>query len=125
MKIGQTSFTYRSTTLLATYAGLLLAASPVPAQGPTPPAGGNPVIKTKYTADPAAMVRGGTVYLYTGHDEAPAPQERYVMHEWLCFSSQDIVHWTEHSVPLKVKDFAWAKDDAWASQVIARNGKLY
>lgn len=112
----------------ASSAALLLAALPTLAQTlplPTPPAGGNPVIKTKYTADPAALVQAGTVYLYTGHDEAPAPQERYVMHEWLCFSSPDMVNWTEHPVPLKVSDFAWAKDDAWASQVIARNGKFY
>jgi sucrose-6-phosphate hydrolase SacC (GH32 family) len=87
--------------------------------------GGNPVIKSKYTADPAAMVQKGTVYLYTGHDEAPPRQERYVMNEWLCFSSTDMVNWTEHPVPLKVSDFAWAKGDAWASQVIARNGKFY
>ncbi|QKG56489.1 family 43 glycosylhydrolase [Hymenobacter sp. BRD128] len=104
---------------------LLLAAGAARAQAPTPPPAGNPVIKSKYTADPAALVQGGTVYLYTGHDEAPPPQERYVMHEWLCFSSTDMVHWTEHPSPLKVSDFAWAKDDAWASQVIARNGKFY
>ncbi len=108
---------------LAAIASLLLA-GPALAQT-TPAPAGNPIIKTKYTADPAAMVQGNTVYLYTGHDEAPAPRERYVMHEWLCFSSQDMVHWTEHPVPLKVSDFAWAKDDAWASQVIARNGKFY
>ncbi|MVN76011.1 family 43 glycosylhydrolase [Hymenobacter sp. HMF4947] len=95
------------------------------AQSPTPLVGGNPIIRTKYTADPAALVQGGTVYLYTGHDEAPNNQERYVMHEWLCFSSTDMVHWTEHPIPLKVSDFAWAKDDAWASQVIERNGKYY
>ncbi|NML66580.1 family 43 glycosylhydrolase [Hymenobacter sp. RP-2-7] len=108
-------------------AGLLLAAGPALAQAaaPSPAASGNPFIKTKYTADPAALVQGNLVYLYTGHDEAPAPQERYVMHEWLCFSSPDMVTWTEHPVPLKVSDFAWAKDDAWASQVIARNGKFY
>jgi beta-xylosidase len=106
--------------------GLLLAAGSAAAQAPAAASpGGNPVIKTKYTADPAAMVQNGTVYLYTGHDVAPAPQERYEMHEWLCFSSKDMVNWTEHPVPLKVSDFAWAKDDAWASQVIARNGKFY
>jgi beta-xylosidase len=107
--------------------GLLLSAGSAAAQAPaaTPSVGGNPIIKTKYTADPAAMVQNGTVYLYTGHDVAPAPQERYEMHEWLCFSSKDMVNWTEHPVPLKVSDFAWAKDDAWASQVIARNGKFY
>ncbi|MFD1875075.1 glycoside hydrolase family 43 protein [Hymenobacter bucti] len=107
--------------------GLVLAAGSAAAQAPTaaPKPGGNPIIKTKYTADPAAMVQNGTVYLYTGHDVAPAPQERYEMHEWLCFSSKDMVNWTEHPSPLKVSDFAWAKDDAWASQVIARNGKFY
>ncbi|QDA59682.1 glycoside hydrolase family 43 protein [Hymenobacter jejuensis] len=86
---------------------------------------GNPIIKNKYTADPAALVHNGTVYLYTGHDEAAPRQEGYVMHEWLCFSSKDMVNWTEQPVPLRVKDFAWAKDDAWASQVIERNGKFY
>jgi beta-xylosidase len=86
---------------------------------------GNPIIKHKYTADPGAMVYKGKVYIYAGHDEAPKAQARYVMHDWLCFSSPDMVTWTEHQVPLKVTDFAWAKDDAWASQVIERNGKFY
>jgi beta-xylosidase len=86
---------------------------------------GNPLFKHEFTADPAAMVYEGKVYLYTGHDEAPAGKNGYVMHDWRCFSSLDMVNWTEHSVPLKVADFAWAKADAWASQVIERNGKFY
>jgi beta-xylosidase len=86
---------------------------------------GNPVIKNKYTADPGAFVYKDAVYLYTGHDEAPAGKDGYIMHEWLCFSSTDMVNWKEHPVPLTVKDFKWAKDDAWASQVIERNGKFY
>lgn len=94
-----------------------------PAAAPAP--AGNPIIKHKYTADPAALVHNGTVYLYAGHDVAPAPEQRYVMHEWLCFSSQDMVNWKEHPVPLSVKSFAWAKDDAWASQVVERGGKFY
>jgi beta-xylosidase len=88
-------------------------------------ANGNPIIQHKYTADPAAMVYHDTVYLCTGHDEAKPPREGYVMHEWLCFSTTDMIHWTEHSSPMNVKAFAWAKDDAWASQVIERNGKFY
>lgn len=86
---------------------------------------GNPVIRNKYTADPAALVYNDTVYLFAGHDQAPDKQNRYVMHEWLCFSSTDMVHWKEYPVPLTPKDFSWAKDDAWASQVINRNGKFY
>ncbi len=85
----------------------------------------NPIIKNKYTADPAAMVYNGTVYLYTGHDEAPPRKETYVMHDWLCFSSTDMVNWKEHPSPMSVKDFKWAEDDAWAGQVIERNGKFY
>jgi beta-xylosidase len=99
--------------------------SVVAQQNNTAVAGGNPIIKNKYTADPAAFVYGDSVYLYTGHDEAPPRKESYIMHEWLCFSSADMVNWTEHPVPLSVKDFGWAKDDAWASQVIERNGKFY
>ena len=86
---------------------------------------GNPIIRHKFTADPAAMVYRGQVYLYTGHDEAATGHNGYVMHNWTCFTSSDMVTWTEHPSPLNVKDFAWAKADAWASQVIERNGKFY
>lgn len=86
---------------------------------------GNPLFNHKYTADPAALVYGDSVYLYAGHDEAPERKEGYVMNEWLCFSSADMIHWHEHKVPLKVSEFKWAKGDAWASQVINRNGKFY
>jgi beta-xylosidase len=85
----------------------------------------NPIIMEKYTTDPAAIVHNDTVFLYTGHDEAPSGVQNYVMHDWLCFSSVDMVHWAEHAIPLRAKDFKWAKDDAWASQVVERNGKFY
>lgn len=100
--------------------GLLIAQ-----QGQTLKVAGNPVIKDKFTADPAAFVYKDSVFLYTGHDEAPAGKEGYFMHEWLCYSSADMVNWKQHPVPLNVKDFTWARDDAWASQVIERNGKFY
>ena len=86
---------------------------------------GNPVIRYKYTADPAAMVYKNKFYLYTGHDVCPPGQERYVMNDWCVFSSEDMKTWTEHPTPLHVSDFKWARGDAWASQVIERNGKFY
>ena len=85
----------------------------------------NPIVNTKFTADPAALVHNGTVYVYAGQDEAAAGQNQYIMNQWLCFSSTDMVNWTEHPVPLRVSDFTWARADAWASQVIARNGRFY
>jgi beta-xylosidase len=88
-------------------------------------ADGNPIIRHKFTADPAALVYKDKVYLYTGHDQAAPKENRYVMHEWLVFSSPDMKTWTEHPSPLNVKSFAWAKGDAWASQVIERDGKFW
>jgi len=86
---------------------------------------GNPLFTHKYTADPAALVHDGVFYLYAGHDQCPPDRERYQLHEWLVFSTTDMKTWTEHPVPLRAKDFAWAKGDAWAAQVIERNGKFY
>ena len=86
---------------------------------------GNPIIQYKYTADPSAMVYDGKVYIYAGHDECEPPKEHYHINEWLVFSSPDMKTWTEHAVPLKASDFEWAKGEAWASQVIERDGKFY
>lgn len=86
---------------------------------------GNPVINYKYTADPAAMVYDGKVYLYAGHDECPPDKNHYLLNEWLVFSSSDLITWTEHSVPLRASDFKWASGEAWAAQVIERNGQFY
>lgn len=85
----------------------------------------NPIITDKFTADPAALVHNGTVYLYVGHDESPEVNPHYVMNEWLCYSSTDMVHWESQGSPLSPKSFAWAASDAWAGHVIERNGKFY
>ncbi|TRW24735.1 family 43 glycosylhydrolase [Flavobacterium zepuense] len=95
------------------------------AAGAKPLALNNPVIKGKYTGDPAALVYKDSVYLYAGHDEAPNDFNFYKMNEWLVYSTADMVHFKEHPVPLKTTDFKWAKGDAWAAQVIERNGKFY
>src|SRR5215471_16937592 len=62
----------------------------------TPQDAGNPIIKGVYTADPSVIVFHDTVYLYTGHDETPPGINGYIMHDWLCFSSVDMVHWVAH-----------------------------
>ena len=40
----------------------------------------NPIIQTKYTADPTPMVYNDTVFLYTTHDEDDA--EGFKMLDW-------------------------------------------
>ena len=89
----------------------------------------NPIVQTKYSADPAPMVHNGTVYLYTSHDEddANADGKGFKMLNWSLYTSTDMVNWTDHGVVASLKDFSWAKQDngAWAVQCIERNGKFY
>lgn len=83
----------------------------------------NPIVQHIYTADPAPMVYGGRVYLYTGHDEDASTY--FTMREWRVFSSTDMVNWTDHGSPMSLATFAWADANAWAGQVVPRNGKFY
>jgi arabinoxylan arabinofuranohydrolase len=83
----------------------------------------NPIIQTIYTADPAPLLVNGRVYLYTGHDEDGSTN--FTMREWRVWSSTDMVNWTDHGSPLNLASFSWADVNAWAGQVIARNGQFY
>jgi arabinoxylan arabinofuranohydrolase len=88
----------------------------------------NPIIQTKFTADPAPMVYNDTVFLYTSHDEDYA--FGFEMFNWLLYTSTDMANWTEHRIVAGVKEpyrtFAWADGhSAWAPQCVARNGKFY
>lgn len=91
----------------------------------------NPVVQTKYTADPAPMVYKDTVYLYTSHDEDTSTAlGNFNMYNWLLYTSTDMANWTDHGIIAGTKapnkTFSWAQDNgAWAPQVIERNGKFY
>jgi len=85
----------------------------------------NPIIQTKFTADPAPMVYNDTVYLYTGHDEDDA--FGFKMEDWLLYTSTDMVNWTDRGAVASLKNFKWVNVDngAWAAQCIRRNNKFY
>lgn len=83
----------------------------------------NPIVQTCYTTDPAPMVHNGTMYVYTGRDEAGA--DFFWMQEWRVYSTNDMVNWTDHGSPLAIESFDWADDRAWAAQCIERKGKFY
>src|SRR3954452_15359092 len=83
----------------------------------------NPIVQTVYTADPAPLVYNGRVYLYTGHDEDNSTY--FTMKEWRVYSSADMVNWTDHGSPMNLSTFSWASANAWAGQVVNRNGKFY
>ncbi len=98
---------------------------------------GNPLIRNKFTADPAPMVANGRLYLYTGHDEWYEGQDsagggkEFNITEWLCYSTDDMKTWVDHGSVLRPGHFAWADTitpkvgTAWAAQVVERNGKFY
>ncbi|EGF90904.1 xylosidase/arabinosidase [Asticcacaulis biprosthecium C19] len=111
---------YRYVACLAMSAVLMSSAAM--AQAPVP--GTNPLFTDVFTADPAALVVDDKVYLYVGHDEARGT-EMFTMKDWLVYSSSDMKTWTGHGPIMKATDFKWAKRDAWASQVIEKDGRFY
>lgn len=88
--------------------------------------GQNPIIQNVYTADPAPMVHNDTLFLFTGHDEDSATSNNFVMKDYLCFSTTDMVNWTQHGPVFTTASLGWAaNNNANAAQVIYRNGKFY
>lgn len=85
----------------------------------------NPIVQTHYTADPAPMVHDGRLYVYTSHDEDSTARNFFTMNDWRCYSTIDMVNWTDHGTVLSYKDFAWSRGDAWAGQCVYRNGTFY
>jgi len=85
----------------------------------------NPIVQTSYTADPAPMLYGDTLYLYTSHDEDVTVNNFYTMNDWRLYSTTDMVNWTDHGTPASLKTFSWSTDSAWAPQGVPRNGKFY
>ena len=85
----------------------------------------NPIVQTNYTADPAPMVSGGRLYLYTSHDEDVTVNNFFTMNDWRLYSTIDMVNWTDHGSPASYKTYSWGTGDAWAVQAIERDGKFY
>ncbi len=98
---------------------------------------GNPLIRDAFTADPAPMVYGDRLYVYTGHDEWYDGQDKasggkeFNITNWLCYSTADMQTWTCHGIVHRPSDYKWSNykeapvGTAWASQVVPRNGKFY
>src|SRR5271170_4478630 len=53
---------------------------------------GNPILSdgSYYSADPAPVVAGDTLYILAGRDEAPPNRNDFVMNEWQIFATKDV-----------------------------------
>lgn len=84
-----------------------------------------------YTADPAAHVFNGKIFIYPSHDvESGIPEndngDHFDMRDYHVFSMNDIDgEVTDHGVALDVKDIPWAGRQLWDSDCACKNGKYY
>lgn len=83
----------------------------------------NPIVQTLYTADPSPLVVGDTLYVYTTRDERreSATDDWSLMNEWRCFSTKDMVNWTDHGQIAHAETFDGDKNwRAWAQHVVKK-----
>ncbi len=83
----------------------------------------NPIVQTSLTADPAPMVYDGRLYVYTTQDEPEVPNMAG-MNDWKCYSTTDMVNWTDHGTILTREDLKWAKSRAWATQCVEKGWEV-
>ncbi|MCC2322320.1 family 43 glycosylhydrolase [Cellulomonas xiejunii] len=104
-------------------AALAVAALLTPVALAVPAQADNPIVQTIYTADPAPLVHDGRLYVYTTHDEDGSTW--FTMKDWRVWSTTDMANWTDHGSPMSLATFSWAQSDAWAGQVVERDGRFY
>lgn len=84
-----------------------------------------------YTADPAAHVFNGRLYIYPSHDfESGIPEndlgDHFAMRDYHVISMDDVGgKVTDHGVALDIEDVPWAGRQMWDTDVAYKNGKYY
>ena len=92
---------------------------------------GNPIFTDAWTCDPAPLVVGDRLYVYTGEDiykdgENIGLPGNYNIADWRVYSTTDMIHWRSHGVKLRPEDFPNGKKGiAWAAQCIQKGDKFY
>lgn len=116
---GGTTATGGTNAMGGTTAGGGTTACSVPAPGSK---GKNPLFTDVFTADPAPFVHDCTFYIHCGHDQGAG--NYFDMSEWFVLKSTDMVNWTR-TVGMRYTVFSWAHGNAWAGQLVTKNGKFY
>lgn len=80
-----------------------------------------PPILDGFTADPSIRLFGDTYYIYPTSDKP-----NWQTTDFSVWSSKNLVEWKKERMILDVaNDLKWAKVEAWAPDVIERNGTYY
>jgi hypothetical protein len=91
----------------------------------------NPLILNQFTADPAARVFDGKVYLYPSHDIRCKEGQGIIgfcMADYHVFSSDNLTDWIDHGVIVSQNNVEWVdstKYCMWAPDCIYRDRKYY
>lgn len=92
---------------------------------------GNPILSdgSSYSADPAPLVVGDTLYILAGRDEAPSGVNDFIMNEWQMFATRDVASRTWLHFPGILRPetvFHWAAPGhAYAGQIIQGTDKRF
>jgi len=116
---------------LAAFVGLTASIS---AQVPQPEvihSRGNPILSdgSYYSADPAPVVVGDTLYILAGRDEAAPNVNNFIMNEWQLFATKNVASktWLHYPNILRPEGvFTWSKPGhAYAGQIIQGADKRF
>jgi arabinoxylan arabinofuranohydrolase len=88
--------------------------------------GGNPIVWWDGNADPTIRIFNGTAYLYPSHDSSEFVND-WLMNDFKCYSSTDLVHWTDKGVILSESAVTWDDDShhCWAPDMHYYKGYYY
>ncbi|MDQ8208260.1 family 43 glycosylhydrolase [Coraliomargarita sp. SDUM461003] len=96
--------------------------------GLSAPRAANPFIRHMYTADPSAHVwEDGRLYVYPSTDVAGG-RGYQKMDGYHVFSTDDMVHWTDHGEILHSRDVDWGRKGGgymWAPDCAYKEGTYY
>jgi len=95
----------------------ILAVSPVLA--------GNPLVWTKYTADPNPIVWNDRVYVYASNDDNNPTTGGYDIKAYTLMSSDDMANWTDHGEVFRVPRDMSMNNQAYAPGAAVKNGIVY
>lgn len=90
-----------------------------------------PLVTDHYTADPAAHVFDGKIYIYPSHDvDEGVPNDlsgsHYAMKDYHVYSMDSAgAKVTDHGTVLQLQDVPWASRQLWAPDAAEKDGKYY
>jgi arabinoxylan arabinofuranohydrolase len=87
---------------------------------------GNPFVWWDGNADPSIRIFNGRAYLYPSHDSSEYVTT-WLENDFKCYSSSDLVHWTDHGVILSESNITWDVNNhtCWAPDMHYYNGYYY